>query len=448
MLIRFSAQNHKSIKSEQELSFVGSSLKEGDRYLLRTGYPDIDLVPCLAIYGANASGKSNILHALRHMCLTVERSYRHLAPTEKIPRVRFLLDEKYRDAATTYDCEFICDKIRYRFGFSYTADHIHREWLYAFPQGRRQLWYQRTSTSKTTKCEFGRHLKGRNSSVEETTRPNCLFLSAAAQGNHKQLGRIYEYLTSNITFDEVDLMVESEIAKLLQSASSRERVFRFLSGADFGIVDAKTRKVPATKKALEFGQQFAELLKAHFDPATVPSGFPDRDVIEFGHKTTGKSPQFIDFKRESAGTRRLLELLVGVISSLDKGKLLVVDELDKSLHTLLAMRILEHYADKKLNTNRAQLLFTTHDTNLLCSGLLKRDEIWFTEKSNDGSTHLYPLTDFHARKSENLEKGYLQGRFGAIPFLSPLGVLMPTEKRHAKKKMGNERSKPQKKASH
>ena len=200
------------------------------------------------------------------------------------------------------------------------------------------------------------------------------------------------------------------------------RVIEFLGKIGTGVIDYRRQEWDPSPEIQEFQRdvveafrKFAPDLTESFDEAQTPAS------IELAHRAHDDQVIFLDLDRESAGTRRLLVLLGNVFQALDTGTLFLVDELDASLHTQACEAVLAMFSSPSTNPNRAQMVATTHDTNLLRSRLLRRDQVWFTEKDTEGATHLYPLTDIRTRKGDNIAKGYLQGRYGAIPFAGRIG---------------------------
>jgi AAA15 family ATPase/GTPase len=412
MLIKFGVENHLSIASRQELSFVASSLKDQGAALIPVPRLGISLLPAAVIYGANASGKSNFISALAYFVQCVRHSHQRGSPEGGVPRTPFLLDPNVTATPSKFDIDFILDGVRYNYGFSANDNSFLDEWLYAFPAGKRQTWFQRGPKRK--RFYFGKNLRGSTRAIESLTRSNSLFLSAAAQNANKQLLPIYRYLT-NISFL---FGIESESRAAIVSFREGKcdpRIISFLKNADTGITDFKFNdemKEPST-----FGTKLMELLKEEIPELKEMKDDPfQHKAISLGHAGYGNNPVFFDLQFESAGTIRLLILLKSIFSAVDGGTLLVIDELDASLHTYLSEAIVALFNSAQTNTKGAQLIATTHDTNLLGGTLLRRDQIWFSEKDSKGATALYPLTDIRTRNTDDIEKGYLEGRFGAVPY--------------------------------
>lgn len=262
---------------------------------------------------------------------------------------------------------------------------------------------------------FGNRMPGDNRAIEGLTRKNSLFLSAAAQNNHDALSPIYHWFSQRLHIHVEAAFLRGHINQIVGLCSRedyRQTITRLMSSADLGICDL-----------LVYEEKIPPTLRPAFDAikATVPNGsgltMPEtradvRLVHRFGSHTVAFEKQ-----QESAGTLAFLGLLAPIVEALNEGGVLCIDELDASLHPLMALEIIKLFSRPAENRKATQLIFNTHDTNLLSADLLRRDQIWFTEKDLSGMSHLYPLTEFRPRKHENLENGYLQGRYGAIPFL-------------------------------
>jgi len=411
--MRFGVANYLSIREYQELSFVASSLKDSGADLIDMMTIKETLLPVVLIYGANASGKSNILAALRFFRTIILTSQTQSLPSGNIPRHYFRLDSNCAKQPTVIDCDFMVSGIRYHYGFKATNDSFLEEWLYAYPQGKRQLWFTRDGKF----VRPGKFLRGQNKLIEAIMRPNSLFLSAAAQSNHEQLSPIYQFFESSIASIISQDYPYSILNNMLSDNSDyRDRIVAFLKRADTGINSLKFKDVELPAATKRFSDRIFKLVSEEFLDAKLPNMFSNKE-ISLGHTTRTGDNVYFDLQAESRGTIRLLSLLSPILDVLDRGGLIAIDEIDSSLHTLLAKDIISLFTSRETNRHGAQLVSTTHDTNLLCSPDVRRDQIWFTEKDKGGATHLYPLTDIRTRNTDNLEKGYLQGRFGAVPFL-------------------------------
>lgn len=425
MLIEFRIGNFRSIRDEQVLTLEAGRVGEADdvrpRHIDGIGGK---LLPVAAVYGANASGKSNLLAGLRFMRDAVDTSSRLWAPDGGVPRQAFAWAGRGAEPSL-FEVSILIDTIRYRYGFTCNDDRIVEEWLYVWPKGRRQTWFFREGDE----LKLGDHLRGDNRQIEQVSRSNALFLSTAAQLGHKQLMPIFQWFTSLGTLNVLEAIriprypfgftprrkstwlfeALGKRAGLLRQASlfaedsdSEARFLTFfdlLRAADIGIVDLKM-------------SEDAEY-----------QGWGSRGQVLFRHQGASEDA-WLPLEQESGGTKTLFRLGPALVDALFNGSVLLIDELEANLHPLLALWVVRRFNDPQTNPRNAQLIFATHDTNLLGTTAgeppLRRDQIWLTEKDQEGATCLYPLTDFKPRRAENLERGYLQGRYGAIPYLGDL----------------------------
>ena len=409
MLLRFGVSNHLSIRDSQELSFVPSSLKDESAGLIDCpAAPNGSLLPAAVIYGPNASGKSNLIDAIHTMRWMVLTSQTKGEPDGGVPRSPFKLDPASSQKPSRFDIDFVVDGVRHHYGFKASSKAFESEWLYAFPKSQRRTLFEREGDT----FNFGRGLKGQNNDIAGLTRPNSLYVSAAAQNNHEQLSRIFGFFRSMLGVRGV--AVDSEMASdQLTNQGMDSRVIDFLQKMNTGVVDYR-------RKETEFSEEVRAASQEIFAAVKRLSGDVEMDLgdklvtIELAHHGRDGEPVYLELDRESAGTRRLLVVLVLAYKALDHGRPFCVDEFDASLHTQASAAVLKLFCSPETNPKGAQLIATTHNTNLLKPSVLRRDQVWFTEKDSEGATRLYPLTDFLTRKSDNFERGYLQGRYGAV----------------------------------
>lgn len=389
--------------------------ERGAERLISLGKGGEALVPTVALYGANGSGKSSVLHAMAFMCDAVRRSHRAWEPGGGTPREPFVLSAKAQ-APSRFEVEVVVGATRFRYGFLLGDSRVEEEWLFAWPHGRKQSWF----TRDRDRFEFGKHLGGECQVIEALTRDNSLFLSAAAQNNHAKLLPLYRWFHAvrfelrRTTAAGLDAWHAAMLEELLSDSPERplaapedaarrkikDGLVALLRTADLGIVDVRLR------------------------PRQVAGRRAGSVDLVFRHQTADGRGAWLPLEAESAGTIALVGIATRLVGVLGRGGVLCVDEFDASLHPMLVLGLLEMLHDREKNPLGAQMVFTTHDANLLGTvdneAPLRRDQIWFTEKDDAGATHLYPLLDHHPRKSENLERGYLQGRYGAIPFIGEL----------------------------
>lgn len=415
MLLRFRFANFRSFRTEQELSMIAGPLKDRADTLIHDEAIPESILPTAALYGANASGKTNVILALQFMATAVKFSHTRWQPDEKIPRQPFASEED-RDRPSEFLVDVLIGGVRYQYGFSVSDTAVVEEWLHAYPKGKRQAWFSRCAGKPMS---FSEKMPGENRTIEGLTRPNSLFLSTAAQNNHSALSPVYGWFSRSLEFV---LGQRSEwknrSAELCTDPPYKDSIVKMMASADLGIADLRiTEETPAkvewARSALEAANKLEPNIKAG-----LTFYIESRKQIRLLHRIGDNVVPF-EPNQESDGTIAYLTLLGPIVSAIQAGGVVCVDELDASLHPLLAIHLIQLFGDRSLNPKGAQLVFNTHDTNLLSSGILRRDQIWFAEKKQDGSSQVYPLTDFKPRKEENLANGYLQGRYGAIPFLNP-----------------------------
>jgi hypothetical protein len=423
MLVELRVENHRSIQAEQALSFEPAG-EGGPGALLRTA----------ALYGANASGKSNVLAALCWMRDAVLFSARRWDPDGGVPREPCAWGP-FAAAPSTFEVKLQVEGVAYEYGFVVDDERVREEWLFAWPHGRKQQWFVRTDDS----YEFKDHFAGEKQRLREMTRSNALFLSTAALLNQPQarmMSRWFGAITSVNIRPSHPLSLGGQRQSLRPwvrgpgatgandagatpdggQAAREARLLDMLAVADIGVLDIKFEEADEVDGA-------GELQTRSLFDGRVRRAEPRRRVL-LQHRT-GSGPAsptaWLPLDAESSGTQTLLRLAPSVLAALDSGGLVVIDELEASLHPLLARHLIGLFADPRVNTSGAQLLFSTHDTHLLGTTagppMLDREQVWLTEKDAQGATHIVPLSDYSPRKQENLERGYLQGRYGAIPFL-------------------------------
>lgn len=411
MLLRFKFSNYRSFRSEQELSLVAGSFSDHPKSVFEIPGLKEGVLPIAAVYGANASGKTNVLLALQFVQRAIHQSHRLWKPEQPIPRESFAGEPA--DHPTRFIVDFIRTDVRHQYGFVANSTAVLEEWLHVYPRGKRQTWFSRKVGNRIS---FSDKLIGENRVIEQLTRNNSLFLSAAAQNNHEMLLPIFNWFSSTLTLVTGERAMERQrTVEMCNDVETRGLIARLLSGADLGIADVSVESLPdeVMDKAVKFVELFRSMLELKEEQMPYE---PFRTAVKLLHRINGGLLP-LGLEQESAGTVAYLALLGPIVRALRTGGVVCIDELDSSLHPLIAIEIMRLFEDKVQNQKGAQLIFNTHDTNLLSTGILRRDQIWFTEKDAKGESHLYPLTDFKPRREENLESGYLQGRYGAIPFI-------------------------------
>lgn len=417
MLIEFNVQNFRSIKEEVTLSLVASPDRSLDNNLIDTDVLKKDnLLRSAVIYGANASGKSNLIlafHTLRHLVMNSHMFQKG----NKIDYFPFKLDMKYLYKPSKFEVVFIRNDIKYIYGVSFTNEKIIGEYLYYYPKGRKALIFDRKDTNN---YRFAIDKKEQKF-ISKKTLDNVLYLSNSTQLNYKKTSEAFDWFKDTlgvIRATDHPRLTDFTIQSANKDIKIKEFVLKALAEADLGINGFSTsfEKILIDEIPIAFQKQVKAMMSNN-------EGDLEKRIIKTVHKALDENGNEIctefDFdEEESEGTKRLFALIGPWIDTLNNGRVMIVDELDTKLHHLLNVFLIKLFHDPTQNKNNAQLIFTTHNTNLLDLDLFRRDQIWFTEKNPSyGSTDLYSLVEYSPRKDRDIRKGYLAGRYGAIPFI-------------------------------
>ena len=420
MLIEFSVTNFRSIQKTQTLSMSASTASELRGNNCFTTHEQG--MPCLlrsaAIYGPNASGKSNLINAIAFMEKFIITSSKESQEGEPVKVKPFLFNTVSRTQPSEFEVIFIQEGIRYQYGFAVNSNRVMHEWLFAYPEGRAQRWFEREfdPITKRDNWYFGSKFKGQKAILQEATRINALFLSTAVQLNNEQLKPVYNWFYQKLRPVGLDGLHPAFSTNLCKTEEGKKRILGFLNSADLSIADisVEMKKFDSKKLSTLFPGILQEELYKDLDGKEFPE-------IKFLHTVEGSTEMVtLDSEDESEGTRRLFSFAGPWLDVLDNGYILFVDELNNSMHPLMVRFLIGLINNQEINKNNAQLIFSTHDTSVLDNELFRRDQIWFVEKDSKNSTRLYPLSDFTPRKGEALEKGYLKGRYGALPFIGEM----------------------------
>jgi uncharacterized protein len=431
MLLEFSVANYRSIADKQTLSLVaGSGSNHAARNVVKL---DGDQNRCLrsaVIYGPNAAGKSNLLKAvltLQHLVLTTASSQEGVPLGGITP---FALDGELSAKPSFFSIVFIADDgVKYEYSFSATTKHIETEWLVAYPSGRPQRWFERKFNFDTQKYEwwFGSKFRSEKSEKKiwsDFTRSNSLFLSTAVQLNNEQLKPCFNWIKDKLIVLTAGVGLNPMLSINLIKENQASQIMGYLKAADIGIDEISVEEKDFDPAA--FGQPGIQISPS-FSQGVRIVNTPDEagnmrsKIIQIitGHISNQDQMINLTLDDESDGTRKLFEYAGGWIRSLQWGATLLVDELERSLHPHITKFLVELFHSSH-NVNNAQLIFTTHNTNLLDPSLLRRDQIWFVERNPKKATELYSLLEYKPRKEEALERGYLKGRYGAVPLVGDI----------------------------
>ena len=317
MFLRFAISNHLSIHQSQELSFVASSLKDRDDGLIACdAAPSGSVVPAIMLYGANASGKTNVVSAIQFIVAAVLHSHTKGDLKGGIPRRHFELDPQAASETTNCEVDFVLNGMRHHYGFTATSEAFESEWLYYFPSSHRRRLFEREGSQFV----FGRDLGGRNTVISELTRPNSLFVSAAAQTGHAYLSRVVELFDSIRVVRNVDVPGVAAIARLNEEGGIDERVLDFLRTSGTGVEGYERHEIELSETERSFGRDLFELVRRLAElEDDIPEPEVTRVIYELTHRASDGELVPLDLDRESAGTRRLLLLLGEAYKAIDSG---------------------------------------------------------------------------------------------------------------------------------
>ena len=412
MLVEFSVTNFRSVKEEMRLSLVAGPGKEHADSIFtveNTAARPIRLLRSAAIYGANAAGKTNVIRGLKAMHDIVLGSARDLA---ELPVTPFRFDPACSAQPTAFEVTCIADEVRYQYGFCATRNEVTDEWLYAWPSGRLQVWFERRSgdVSEAPSWKLGGKLTGDREVWKRATRPQALFLSTAVSLNSTQLLPVFDWFRKRLHVAGVGGWAPSFTLEYYDKNGGAD-VLDFLSAADLAVTDVR-------------------IVEQDFSPDTLPEEMPTdlkklladylagRKTVFLKHQPRGGQQEELDMDDESDGTQKMFALAGPWLASLAEGNVIVFDELHDNLHPALVRFLVSRFHDPIANLYGAQLVFTTHDTSLLYRDFLRPDQIWLCELNDRLETSLFPLSDFRpGRGVENLESAYRDGRFGAFPYV-------------------------------
>ncbi|SMN11957.1 hypothetical protein SPBRAN_156 [uncultured Candidatus Thioglobus sp.] len=409
MLLEFSVTNFRSIKEKQTLSLLKSKLKddglEGNysTITLSTG-KTLDVLNSAVIYGANASGKSNLVLAMQTMFNIIEQSTNYQKNQGILGIELFSFSQENVKQPTEFELDFIDDGVRFVYGFSATQEKIIDEWLYQYPKGSPQNLIDRQATSQWGTMSG---LKGKKKTWQESTKDNSLFFSTAVQLNSSQLTNIF-YSIMKFRFAIHEFNHPMITIDAIENNGKKQQVLGFLNRADMSIKDIIIETKAVDMESIPENQRIV----AEVDGIRVKTKHVETN-IGFVHDNN----VIFNLQSESSGTKKIFHLIGAWLDVLESGYCLVLDELQNSLHPKLVEYLVKMFHNPELNKNGAQLIFVTHETSLLDQDIFRRDQVWFCEKE-DNATELFSLADFKVRKGvDDLEKAYLSGRYGAVPYL-------------------------------
>jgi AAA15 family ATPase/GTPase len=451
MILQFSVSNFRCFRKLQTLNLAASSQDKSlpDNCII-TNLPGLSgktWIKGVALYGANASGKTTLLKALAALAEMVKTSAKLTDPKEPIPQIEsFGLATGEPESPTAFGVSFVADGMRYEYRVAATKQRVLHESLRCFPKAKEQLWFSRDWIPDSGKSDSGQYAWSperptgfqRDTQLEGYTLSNMLFLSKAVASNRSELEPVFRWFKDRLIFlDLSDRRRMGFVATLQQFKTETPlcgRIVELLRHADLGLTGARAieqlqpEDFPTTKDpeaaALfrELDKLLNQIVARAGKEAEVSYNQNRRLQPELDHRGSHEVNVSLPWNSESAGTHQMFALAGTWLDILSNGQTVCVDELETSLHPLIVRELLRLFFSATENQKGAQILFTTHNPLLLDTTLLRRDQIWFTDKEADGEAHLYPLTDYQPRKGESLVRGYLSGRYGALPFV-PTGLL-------------------------
>jgi len=398
MLLEFTVENFKSIKDSLTFSMLSGSKNTINKFAVR----NYELLTSAIVFGANASGKSNILAAFGFMKSMVLNYHKIFQSTDRLPHEPFRLSTETESASSSFEVVFFDNNIKFRYGFEADSTTVYSEWLFCDEKGKEaKLFY-------------------RDVDYTDIYINSEKFIWKCDQEGGEIAGQILKWFGKVNMLHGMDVSQYSGYTlRLMEEESFRSEIVKLITFADLGIKDILIDKEKMTKS--DFEKMFTTdtpkkvlLSNSNMKPTGVQTRHKKYDE-------TGNDAGIIDFDlltNESEGTRKFFYLSAPFLDTLKKGTIILVDELDASLHPMLTMALVSLFNDKNINKNNAQIIFTTHDTNLLNLNIFHKSQIWFSEKDAQGETHLSSLVEYkNIRSSDNIEKNYISGKYGAIPFL-------------------------------
>ena len=417
MLIEFSVKNFMSFKEKVTLSMEKGN---GDENLDNiASINNLDLLKTAAIYGANASGKSNLLKAFTFAILFIRNSNNNTVGM-KLPGINsFLFDVLTMSKPSEFEFDFISNSVRYKYAFSADSSKVYTESLDAYYSQKPTNIFTRTNIND---YEYPKAEESKLKSIESKNTENKLFLATATNWNYEKTKDAYLWFTNCIdTYNSFDSITKESLIDYSNNGELKKFTLRMLKEFDIFIKDLNV--------SYEEKEMDTNMINMFIPPAAKTIGTPmvSNVKIELVHEVIDKNNNTYNIgmglDSESEGTQILFFLAPFLKHAFDNNRIIIVDELEKSLHPAIVEYIIKMFNNKKINKSNSQLIFTTHATNLLSLDLFRRDQIWFTEKNpKSAASDLYPLDSFSVRKDENIQKGYINGRYGAIPFIRDIDL--------------------------
>ncbi len=433
MLVRFQFENYRSFRDESILSMEAKGNAEYKSCLLP--YKKKGLLPAAALFGKNGGGKSNVIRAFWLGVQFIRNAQKTQHEKAEVPVRAFALNDYSEQEPTGFEYEYIQDGVKYIYGFSATKKEIKKEYLYAAPKGQKSEIFSREGQMFSFPVNGEKKMK---EMIAEAVAPNQLFFSIACVMNYRPCILAMKWFREYVHFSKDYADIPQQLLEHAEDVNMLKSIVTYAKQADVGIEDMsfeiKNEEISAHDSMpgnLPEGmvmalKQFAAALKDSSDSAelNLKIGEVKTSSMHRGINKAGEEKLFsLELSDESDGTRRLMSLAPGIEQVLQQGGVLMVDEIDRELHPLLAEFIISQFQSPETNPGRAQIIFTTHDTELLNMEILRKDQVYFVDKNKkSGVSELFNLTELPVRTNDNIRKAYLVGKYGAVPDVDTVEV--------------------------
>lgn len=423
MLIEFKFGNFRSFRDEAVLSMEAMGLGRLKNCLI--SYNSMKLIPSVAIYGKNGGGKSNVIRAFWVAVQFIKNAQRTQHENAKIPVKPFLLNDYSKDEPTFFEFTYVLNNVKYIYGFSATNEKIFSEYLYHSPKGQKATVFTRTEQ----KFNFTEE-KAKRKLISEAVAPNQLFFSVACTMNDADCMRAMKWFRDYVFFSRDYTDIPKQLLEYSNDKNMLAAISSYAKAADLGIekmeFEFKDEEVKDFESEKNIPEEIRSALTAFMQNLKENSNISEIGLQKSEVRATSyhnginkngiKTSFTLDLSDESDGTRKLMSIAPAIESVLNNGGIVLVDELEKELHPMLVNYIVAKFQSKTSNPNGAQLIFTTHNTELLNMELMRKDQLYFADKNRkDGASELYSIGDFSTKTADNIRKGYLAGKYGATP---------------------------------
>lgn len=429
MLLEFKVSNYRSIGEEQTMSLIPAPKQKDhlQNIIAKGRYQALNVI---SLYGPNGGGKSNILKAMSLLDRLVHISAR-TSSTAQLPYDPFLLREGWEDKPTGFEISFVIEENRYRYGLAFTVSEIKKEWLFRKSTGREVNLFEREGEIIDVSSGYNGAKKIIDAAIE-ATRVNALFLSTCDMLNVEEAKKIMKWFKHFNMLDGLNIEEDIRTVSLSNSKEYKDKIRQYLSSLGLGLLDVQitTKDFEASELPADMPDNLRSQMVEKLKGTQSYTVYALHKIYGSDGKPTEKIHSWDFNERESAGTQKAFKLSGPVLWALASGGVLIIDEIEAAMHPIMTLNTIDLFLCKESNPNKAQLIFATHDTNLLSYSNLRRDQICFAEKNKWESTEIYSLSDFvyfgekngeltseKERPDTDKEKRYFEGRYGAIPAL-------------------------------